>query len=436
MEEDYRNSENELQEQPQEESKNDNRFSRGMFAGAAVTLGLMMLISGLTFFIVMIKNPQLQSYQNTQPAEQVISEGNSLNIARIENKLLTIQDIVNKYFLYEQDPQALENGIYKGYMNGLGDKYAAYYSRDEYKKLNSSLSGKFYGIGAVVQENTDTGTLTVTSVIADSPAEKAGVQADDIIYKVDGTSVEGIDFDTVIYDMIRGEKDTEVTITFIRDGKEIDITITRDEVKSQTVYAELMDGDIGYIEISQFEEVTCDEFKKAIDDFEDRNVKGIVIDLRDNPGGLLRAAVDMIDYVLPDGEKEHDGLIVYTANRDGVGERYFTGDGHQVDIPVAVLVNGNSASASEVFTGAMIDYKRATIVGTRTFGKGIVQNVINLADGSAIKLTTEHYYTPDGVDLHGEGLTPDVEIELNEECRKYADENDNQYAAAVKELVK
>ena len=158
--------------------------------------------------------------------------------------------------------------------------------------------------------------------------------------------------------------------------------------------------------------------------------------MRDNPGGVLTAAVRMIDYILPDGVREHEGLIVYTANRDGVGERYFANDGHQVDLPIVVLVNGNSASASEVFTGAMIDYKWATIVGTQTFGKGIVQNVINLADGSAIKLTTEHYYTPDGVDLHGEGLKPDIVVELNEECKRYTDENDNQYSAAVKALEK
>ncbi len=425
-----------LQEETTEEKKSDGKFARGMLAGVVVTLGLLCLIGGLAFFITIINNPQLQSYKNTEPTEQVTSEGGSLNIARVENKLLTIQDIVNKYFLYEQDPQAIESGIYKGYMSGLNDKYAAYYSRDEYKKLNSSLSGKFYGIGAVVQEDVDKGILTVTSVIEDSPAEKAGVLPGDIIYKVDGESVEGVDFDTVIYDMIRGEKGTDVTITFIRDAKEVDITITRDEVKNQTVYTEMTDDDIGYIEIAQFGDVTAEEFKTAIDDFESKGAKGIIIDLRDNPGGVLKAAVTMIDYVLPDGVKEHDGLIVYTANRDGVGERYFTQDGHQVDIPIVVLVNENSASASEVFTGAMIDYKWAKVIGTQTFGKGIVQNVINLADGSAIKLTTEHYYTPDGVDLHGEGLRPDIKIVLDEKCRKYTDENDNQYAAAVKELNK
>lgn len=414
----------------------DGNFGRGMLAGACVALGLLLLIGGIAALIIMLSNPQIISYKNTEPTEIVTSEGNSLNIPRVENKLLTIQEIVNKYFLFEQDPQHIEDGIYKGYMSGLDDKYAAYYSRDEFKKLNESLSGKFFGIGAVVQQNADTGAVEVVSVIEDSPAEKAGVNQGDIIYKVDGEYASGIDFDTLVYDMIRGEKGTEVVITFIRDGKEIDIPITRGEVNSQTVYSEMKDGNIGYIEVSRFEDVTVEDFRKALDTLRDQGAKGYIIDLRDNPGGVLTAAVRMIDYILPDGVREHEGLIVYTANRDGVGERYFANDGHQVDLPIVVLVNGNSASASEVFTGAMIDYKWATIVGTQTFGKGIVQNVINLADGSAIKLTTEHYYTPDGVDLHGEGLKPDIVVELNEECKRYTDENDNQYSAAVKALEK
>ncbi|MBQ0145895.1 MAG: S41 family peptidase [Lachnospiraceae bacterium] len=414
----------------------DGNFGRGMLAGACVALGLLLLIGGIAALIIMLSNPQIIGYKNTEPTEIVTSEGNSLNIPRVENKLLTIQEIVNKYFLFEQDPQHIEDGIYKGYMSGLDDKYAAYYSRDEFKKLNESLSGKFFGIGAVVQQNADTGAVEVVSVIEDSPAEKAGVNQGDIIYKVDGEYASGIDFDTLVYDMIRGEKGTEVVITFIRDGKEIDIPITRGEVNSQTVYSEMKDGNIGYIEVSRFEDVTVEDFRKALDTLRDQGAKGYIIDLRDNPGGVLTAAVRMIDYILPDGVREHEGLIVYTANRDGVGERYFANDGHQVDLPIVVLVNGNSASASEVFTGAMIDYKWATIVGTQTFGKGIVQNVINLADGSAIKLTTEHYYTPDGVDLHGEGLKPDIVVELNEECKRYTDENDNQYSAAVKALEK
>lgn len=419
-----------------EEKRNESGFGRGVLAGACIAIGLMLLIGGIVSYIMIINNPQLISYKNTEPTEIVTSEGNSLNIERVENKLLTIQKIVNEYFLFEQDPQKIESGIYKGYMSGLDDRYAAYYSREEFKDLNESLNGKFYGIGAVVQQDADTKSVSVVSVIEESPAEKAGVKPGDIIYQVEDTPASSVDFDTLVYDLIRGEKDTPVKITFIRDGEKLDITIIRGEVKSDTVYSELQEGDIGYIEVSQFAETTVDEFKKAIDSLQQDGAQSLIIDLRDNPGGLLSSAVSMIDYVLPDNVKEHEGMIVYTANRDGVGERYYTNDGHQVDIPIVVLVNKNSASASEVFTGAMIDYEWATIVGEQTFGKGIVQNVINLADGSAIKLTTEHYYTPDGVDLHGEGLTPDIEVELNEECQKYTDDMDNQYAAAVKELRK
>ena len=418
-----------------ENAKRD-RFSTGIIVGSVLTLALLLIVGGIIAFIIMMRNPQMVSYHNTEPTAPVSAEGGSLNMPRIETKLFTLQDIVNKFYLFEQNPDQIEDSIYKGFMAGIGDNYAAYYSPDEYQKLNESFKGVFCGIGAVVQQDKNTNTVSVIQLIKDSPAEKAGVQVGDIIYKVGDTMASTVDLDTLVYDLIRGEKGTDVTITFIRDGKEVEITITRGEVADTTVYSEMKDDNIGYIEVSQFNSETTPEFIDAIDKLIKDGAKGLIIDLRDNPGGVLTACVEMADYILPDEVEEHDSLIVYTANRDGVGERYYTTDGHQVDTPIVILVNGNSASASEVFTGAMLDYEWATVVGTQTFGKGIVQNVLPLNDGSAVKLTTEHYYTPDGFDLHGEGLKPTIELEINEACKMYTDSNDNQYAKALEILKK
>jgi len=418
-------------------SEEENGFKKGLKVGMLVSLGIVLLLAIIIGVVMIRRYPQVIMFRNTNPSsEDRVDNSAELDLDRIDQKLEVLQQIVGTHFLFDQDITEAEEGIYKGYMESLGDKYSQYYTADEFEKLSTSMEGVFYGIGATVQQDPDTKVVTVINVIEGSPAEKAGVKANDIIYAVGDTLATDVDLDTLVYDLIRGDKDTDVTITFIRDGKKMDITITRGEVPTTTVYSELTKDGMGYIEVAQFTDETVTQFKTAVDDMINKGAKGLIIDLRSNPGGVLGGAVEMVDYLIPEGIEEQEGLITYTANKDGVGERYYATDGHQVDIPIAILVNENSASASEVFTGAMMDYDRATVVGTKTFGKGIVQNIIPLNDGSAIKLTTEHYYTPDGTDLHGEGLTPDYVVELNEDCKVYADENDNQYAKAVEVLQK
>jgi len=407
-------------------------YTRGLVTGFLISFGVIVLIAIIGVFTVFRFSPEFSMYKNTSPdASEIVDNSEKMDMDRVNSKLEVLQEIVNNYFLFDADAAISEEGVYKGYMESLGDKYSTYYTAEEFERLTTSMSGVFYGIGAVVQQDPDTKVVTVVSVVEGSPAEEAGVLAGDIFYEVDGEDVSEWTFDSLVYEHIRGEKGTDVTITFIRDGKKVDITITRGEVPETSVYSELKEDDIGYIEVSQFTEETPTQFKKAIDELLEQDAKALVIDLRDNTGGVLTACVDMIDYILPDGVKEHEGLATYTADKRGIGERYYTKDGHEVDMPIVLLVNGFSASASEVFTGAMIDYKWAAIVGTKTFGKGIVQSVLPLGDGSAVKLTVEHYYTPDGTDLHGEGLTPDYVLEINEECKSYTDENDNQYAKAL-----
>ena len=243
--------------------------------------------------------------------------------------------------------------------------------------------------------------------------------------------ITGLDLDTLVRTYIRGEEGTTVDLTVLRGDEhdKVELHITRRAIEAETVEYKMLDNNIGYISVSEFDQPTYNQFKTAVDELQSDGMKGLVIDLRDNPGGLLDTVVDMLDYMLP------DGLLVYTADKNGNGDKYYSDDGHQVDIPLVVLVNGNSASASEVFTGAIKDFKWGTIIGTQTFGKGIVQDILPLGDGSGLKITVAHYYTPSGFDLHGKGITPDIEVELDETA-VYGEDSDNQLKAAIEKLLK
>lgn len=368
-----------------------------------------------------------------------------------------IQQIVDKYFLFDEDLEDVESGIYTGLMYGLNDPYSVYYDEDAYNSLKEDTTGVYCGIGAMVMQNRSTGVLTINKVFAGAPAYEAGMLPGDIIYKVGGEAMTGIDLDLVVSEHIRGEEGTFVSVTVLRgeNNDEVELNVERRVVTVPTVEHQMLEDNVGYIYIMQFDTVTSEQFKEAVDDLESQGMEKLMVDLRGNPGGVLDSVVEMLAYILP--EDEQDGLLLYTADKDGKGDQYFSKDGklqctsdfsqvndsypkedtHELDIPMAILVNGSSASAAEVFTGTMMDYDRAIVVGTTTFGKGIVQNLIPLGDGTAIKLTTSHYYTPSGFDLHKVGLTPDVEIDLDAELKKKAIvplEEDNQVQKALEVL--
>ena len=376
---------------------------------------------------------------------------------QISAKMRYIQDIIDRYFLFEEDPEAVEDGIYTGLMYGLGDPYSVYYNEENYASLLEDTSGEYCGIGAMVQQDLTTGIMTVVKVFEGSPALEAGMLPGDVIYEVDGENVTGRELDLVVNENIRGEEGTQVTVTVLRGetAEEVELTMERRQVEVTTVESQMLDEKTGYIYVMQFEMVTGGQFKEAVDRLEDQGMEQLIVDLRGNPGGVLDAAVEMLAYILP--EDRMDGMLIYTADKDGKGDRYFCRDGkivmesdsgyvtagypmedgHQLDLPLAVLVNGSSASAAEVFTGAVMDYDAGIVVGTQTFGKGIVQSLVPLGDGTAVKLTTAHYYTPSGFDLHGEGLTPDVIVDLDEELKTQAVvelDEDNQVQAAIEAL--
>lgn len=352
---------------------------------------------------------------------------------KTERKLKEIQSYIDVYYLDEVDQKEMEDSVCRGVLGGLGDKYAAYYNEAEYEDMTEKTTGNYCGIGAYVSQNPTTGAITVIQPLEDSPAQKVGLKAGDVIYQVDGKDVTGEDLSTVVSRM-KGEAGTKVKLTIVREGekKPLDITITRAEIESKTVSSEMLDGKIGYIAVSAFEEVTLGQFEDALDQLEQQDEKALIIDLRDNGGGLLSTAVNMLDRLLP------EGVVVYTKNKNGKKQEYYSDDKESFDKPVAILVNENSASASEVFSGAMQDYERAVLIGTTTFGKGIVQSIFDLSDGTALKLTTSKYYTPKGRNIHGTGLEPDVKVELNEETTKLKNGRivDNQVESAIEYLRK
>jgi len=348
--------------------------------------------------------------------------------ADTEKKLKNIKYLVEQYFLDDYVEKDLETGLLEGYVSGLDDPYSVYYNEEDTKALLESVQGEYSGIGAVLSQDLETGVITMIRIYEDSPAMKAGLKDGDVLYKVGDIEVTGEDLSEMVTH-IKGEKGTEVELTVYRDGiaEPITVTAVRDEIEIETVTYEMLDDQIGYIAISEFEEKTCGQYEEAIADLTSQGMKGLIVDLRNNPGGSLSAVCEMADVMLP------EGLIVYTEDKNGEKTEYKSTAEEVFDKPLAVLVNGNSASASEIYAGAIQDHGIGTVVGTQTYGKGVVQSVFDLKDGTCLKLTVSEYFTPNGRTIHGEGVTPDVEVEyaVNEENP----EKDNQLEKAV-EVIK
>lgn len=441
------------------ERENKNKFWKGVLVGALVTAFSGLIIVGVATGISLIGRTVIDNQVQTQivgSSQDVEAQPAKLDMEQVEGKVNLLEDIINKRFLYETDLKELESGLYRGLMSGLDDPYAVYYDETEYKELQESVSGTYCGIGVMVSQNIKTGLVTVIKVFKDSPGEKAGILPGDILYKVGDVEVATEDLDLIVSKHIKGMEGTVVRLTVVRGSEQVELKAVREQIEVPTVEYKLLNDDTGYVAVSQFDLVTADQFIKAVEDMETNGMKRMVIDLRGNPGGVLDSAVDMAAYLLPEGK--FDGTIVYTEDKNGKGERYycknglisFEGtnpqntnprypkkDGHELDMPIAVLINENSASAAELFSGCLQDYEWATIVGTTSFGKGIVQNLIPLTDGSAIKLTTEKYFTPSGFCLHEIGITPDVEVELDEELKQKVvimPEEDNQLQKAIEVL--
>ena len=400
--------------------KENKKFFLGVFVGLVV---MMILTAGFVKLAFENRTVRVLVFDIVKRMSTVADEGvqrndtttgPAINWDEVSKKSEELYNTIDDYYLNEIDNNKLQDGIYKGMVDSLGDQYTVYYNTEEYKQFTTSSSGTYCGIGVAVSQNASTGAITVVKTFKKGSGEKEGMLPGDIIYKVKGKKIEGLELSKVV-SQIKGEEGTYVKVTVLRDGKEIEFNLERRKLEIDTVTYRIEEKDgkkIGYIAVSEFDEVTASQFKNAIAELEKEGIKGLVIDLRDNPGGLLDVTCEMLDRMIK------KGILVYTVDKNGKRIDEEATDNLSFDKPVAILVNGNSASASEVFSGAMKDYNVATLVGTKTFGKGIVQSIVPFGDGSAMKVTVSRYYTPNGINIHGTGIEPDVEVKLNEKAIK------------------
>lgn len=410
---------------------NKKYFWSGLFVGiisAAFIAGCI-----LCFMLLKVNVPGIQGRNSSSNQTQAQQDVDSvLELPQVEEKIRVLEDAIEEYYIEDVTVDEIERGIYDGIMSSLNDPYAMYYTPEEWQEMISSTQGIYYGIGAYLMKNQTTLYPQITGFISDSPAEESELCVNDFIYKIDGVDVYDLPIEDVV-SMIKGEEGTKVTLTVIREDtrEELDVTLERRRVESPTVEYEILEkenGKIGYISIAEFDDVTVDQFAEALAVVKGNQVDGIVLDLRGNPGGSLTAVVEIAQQILP------QGLVVYTEDKYGVREEYSCDGRHELDLPLVVLVNGGSASASEILAGAIKDYEIGTLLGTTTYGKGIVQRLVSLRDGSAIKLTVSHYYTPLGNDIHKIGIEPDVVVEFDAEAYR-ENEYDNQLEEAIQMLL-
>ena len=343
-------------------------------------------------------------------------------------KIEYLEKMIDQEYLGEVDNAEMAEGIYAGLVYGLGDVYSRYYTADEYAQETASTDGAYAGIGVSIQKNKN-GGVQIAECYEGGPGAEAGLQTGDVITAINDTDVTDMELSDVV-SLIRENKDNTIVLTVFRENEEKsrEISVDVTDVELPSVFGEMLDKKTGYIQITQFTGVTPQQYKDMFAELKDKGMERLVIDLRDNPGGLLTSVCDILREILP------EGLIVYTEDKYGNREEENCDGKHQLDMPLAVLVNENSASASEIFAGAVQDHEVGTIVGTTTYGKGVVQELRQLSDGSAVKLTVSNYYTPNGNSINKVGIKPDVEVKLASELLnkdEITHEEDNQLQKAL-----
>lgn len=409
----------------QENSKKSTRqYAFGIVTGMLATLAMVFVVVCAANFLKLVwpigLRGGISGYLSSGDVSGVTDDA-------IIEKLETLEDTIGEVFWKDVSPKKLEEGLYRGMLDALDDPYSVYYTNEELVALQQQTEGIYYGIGAYIQDG-DSGYVQVSGVIKNTPAEESGLEQGDYIYKVDGEDMHGRDKSYVV-SKIKGDEHTTVALTLIRDGEAepLEVDVERRKIESPTVEYKMYENDMAYISIAEFDLVTTRQFENAYKQAKADGMKGLILDLRSNPGGSLSTVCDIARMILP------KGLIVYTEDKYGKREEYTCKGNNKIEVPLVVLTNDYSASASEILAGAIKDYNIGTLVGTTTFGKGIVQKVINLYDGSAIKLTVSSYFTPSGNNIHGIGIEPDVKIEFDPELYKKG--TDNQLEKAKEVLV-
>ena len=408
------NRKDEDEKQEGTERKRSRRRSTGLFLGGAAA-GALLMAAGL----------------NAWSGGMLFSKG--ILSGQTVQKVNVLRQLIDQHY-YQADEvtnEQLEEGISKGLLESLDDPYSVYYTPDEVEKLNETISGTYTGIGAYVSRDASTGYPKIAGVISGAPAEKAGLQTDDLLLEADGESLQDLDLDMAV-SRIKGEKGTTVHLTISRDGKKLEMDVTRDEVHSETAAGRMLGDGIGYLQIAEFDDVTPDQFTEELEKLQDQGMKGLVLDLRNNPGGTVDAVTSIAQYLIP------EGLVFYMQYPDGSRKDYKADGTDWINLPIAVLVNGNSASASEILSSAIQDSGAGTIIGTQTYGKGVVQTVYSLQDGTEVKLTISEYFTRNGHEINKIGVTPDQEVEFDsKEYRKSGTDNQLETAVeTIKEKIK
>ena len=407
----------------------DKKFGKGFFCGILTSAVVVLAGSGMLQQGGWITGADQKEAGATQESTDSAGTQLSLEQKKVDTKIKKMEEIINQLYLDSTDNDAVEAGIYKGMISGLGDPYAAYYTQDELEKLNESTSGEYKGIGAKLSQDTQTGAIQVVTCFEGTPAEKAGLLPGDILYSVNDIEVTGKDLTDVV-SLIKTAKGDTVHLTIAREGEKgyLEFDVERSDVAVPTVAYKMLDDEIGYIAVSEFDKVTAEQFKNALAKLEEQGMEKLIIDLRNNLGGVLDTCCEMLKQMLP------KGLIVYTEDKYGQRTEYTCDGNNEFKKPLAVLVNGYSASAAEIFSGAIKDYGIGTLVGTKTYGKGIVQRIVGMEDGTAVKLTVSKYFTPNGTDIHKKGIEPDVTVELDESLKNkvtVTEEEDNQLQKAI-----
>ena len=362
-------------------------------------------------------------------------------------KTQVIEELIRERFYYDPDPVLQEEYYYDGLLYGLGDKYAKYYTPEEFAKTQEEDSGEYVGIGCTVSQNLDTHAVYVVEPMRGSPAEEAGLLPEDIFVEIDGVQLTtGMELDEVVK-MIRGSSNTTAHLKMYREGEDdfLEFDVPRRKIESISVEYEMMENGVGYIRITEFNVNTSTQFQEGVDSLTSQGAKALIFDVRNNPGGYTDTVIKMVDYLVQDnivpegGDEKKPGLLLEMRDKEGkILYKDYTRDGHEVDIPMAVLMNGNSASSAEIFIGVLRDYGKAILVGETSYGKGIVQQTFPLEDGSAVKMTIAKYFLPAGSDIHEQGIEPGVEVEMpTEKLRKLSrlpHNEDPQLTRALEEL--
>lgn len=372
---------------------------------------IIMLVALTAFLTFLVTTIGIYEYIEQGNNDRFIVLNSSNKNSKIETSLESIQAIIDKYYLGEQDENKLIEGAIEGYVQALGDEYTEYITADEMKEYQEQILGNFVGIGIYMISNEEHDLIQVLSPIKDSPAYEAGILPGDLIVSVDGVEYKATDM-TVAANKIKGAEGTKVKVKILRDNKELEFELTRRKVVTNPVEQEKLENNIGYLAVTSFDEGTGDDFKNKFQDLQSQNIKSLIIDLRNNGGGLVSEAIKIADYIIEKGN-----TLLITVDKNNNEEITKSKQEPIINMPIVVLVNENTASASEILAGALKDEGKAKLIGTKTYGKGVIQQILTLKNGSGLKITVEEYFTPRRNKINKIGIEPDEVIELPENLK-------------------